>query len=501
MTQSFFDGLFSIFHLNIMFGIGVGVFLGLIVGLLPAIGPSMIIVLSLPFIFGVDPLIALPMLTSMMAMNYTAGAATSIILGIPGSTAAVATVLDGFPMTKKGLGGRALGAAFAASALGGVGSVVFAILMMPVVHPIVLAFKSAEMFSLLLLAICFMATVSKGAITKGLLSGCVGILLGFVGFHKTTGADRWTFGSIYVYDGISIVSVMLGLFALTILLDMRLSGKSLAPIDTAQAGDLRELWEGVKEVFRHFGLWFRSTVIGYIVGVIPGIGAETAIWVAYGHAKMTSKDPSSFGTGNIEGVIAPESADNAKEGGALLTTMAFGVPGSVGMAYMMVAFMVVGLQPGPKLLTEHADVCFALLHSLAIANVLGAAVCFFGAPLLLKVTRVPPIYLFVTIMPLTLIGAYNENASLSDIVIMLIITVIGIFMHKNRYPFATAVLGYVLAPFLELYFWRALSLGGPLFFLTPISILLILCTIFMLGNNFFISSFKRLIEPRGRKAA
>ena len=181
--------------------------------------------------------------------------------------------------------------------------------------------------------------------------------------------------------------------------------------------------------------------------------------------------------------------------------MAFGIPGSVGMAYMLVAFMVVGLQPGPKLITEHANVCFAILHTLAIANVVGAAVCFFAATLLIKVTRVPPIYLFVTIMPLTLIGAYNEGASLSDIVIMLIITVLGIFMHKNRYPFATAVLGYVLAPFLELYFWRALSLGGPLFFLTPISIVLILCTIFMLGNNFFISSFKRLLKPRGRKAA
>jgi putative tricarboxylic transport membrane protein len=500
ITNSFFNGLFSLFHLNVQLGIAVGVFLGLVVGLLPAIGASMIIVLILPFIFGADPIFALPMLASIMAVNYTAGSVTAVLMGIPGSTASVATVLDGFAMTKKGLGGRGVGAALAASALGGVGAVVFAILMMPVVIPIVLAFKSAEMFCIILLAMCFIATVSKGSTTKGLISGCIGMLLGFVGYHQTTGADRWTFGSIYVYDGISIVSVMLGLFALTILLDMRLSDKSIAPVDTAQAGDMRELWKGVKEVFNHLGLWFRCTVIGYIVGVIPGVGAETAIWVAYGHAKMASKDPSSFGTGNIEGVIAPESANNAKEAGAFLTTMAFGIPGSVGMSYMLVAFMVVGLQPGPRMITEHTNVCFAILQTIAIANVLGAAVCFFGATLLIKATRVPPIYLFVTIMPLTLIGAYNENALLSDIVIMFIITVLGLFMHKTRYPFAPAVLGYVLAPIFELYFWRASSLGGPLFFMTPISIVLILCTIFMLGNNFFMSSFKRLLGPRGRKA-
>jgi putative tricarboxylic transport membrane protein len=500
LIQSFWEGLTNFSHASTLIGVTIGCFVGLLVGLLPAISNSMVVALLIPFIVGVDPMFALPMLTSMMSVNYTAGVMTTILVGIPGSSGNLATIADGFSMTRKGLGGRAIGVALMASATGGIASVVFSIALMPAVVPLVMAFRAPEMFAIILLAMCFMAAVSKGSTIKGLLSGCIGMLLGFVGYQQTTGATRWTFGSVQLYDGIGIVPIMLGLFALTILLEMRPGAKTIAPPDTSQAGNLGELWKGAKMLFSHMGLWFRSSVIGYIVGIIPGIGGETAQWVAYGQAQKTSKDPSSFGKGNIEGIIAPETSTHAGKAGDLLTTMAFGIPGSVGMAYMMVAFLVLGIQPGPKMITENANVVFAILDSVALANVIGALMCFFGATILIKVTRVPPLYLFVTIMPFTLIGAYNDSNVMTDIVIMLIITVLGVFLRKNKYPFAPCVLGFVLAAFFERYFWRALSLQGPLFFLTPISIFLILCTIFFLFNGFFIKLFKRLFTSMRRTA-
>jgi putative tricarboxylic transport membrane protein len=501
MVKAFAEGFISLCQLNVATGILVGTIIGLIVGLLPGIGVSMTIVLILPFLFGVDPVMALPMLCAIQSVNYTGGSITAVLMGIPGSTASVATVLDGYPMTKKGEGGRGVGAAIMASTMGGVVAVLFAIFMMPLVFPVVMAFKSAEMFCIILLAMCFIAGVVRGSMTKGLISGCIGIIMGFVGFQLSTAAERWTFGNLYLYDGLGIASVMLGIFALSVLMDLRTSKKSIAPENVSQAGNLRELWKGAMDVIHHWRLWLISSIIGYIVGVIPGIGAETAIWVAYGQAQKMSKDPTSFGKGNVEGVIAPESANNAKEGGALLTTLAFGIPGSMGMAYMLVAFLVVGLQPGPKMITDHTALSFAMLQTVGIANILGGLICFFGGTFLLNVTRVPAIYLFVTLIPLITIGAYNESGLFSDVIVMLIVGILGICMRQFRYPFAPAVLGFVLAPFFEKYFWLAWNIQGPMLFFTPISIFLNLCTIFFLFYKPIMSLFNRLFKSPGRKAA
>ena len=479
--------------LGLMF---LGVLIGIFVGFLPAVSGLLGTALMLPAVVGMKPLMALPFLLALHAVSYTGGSMTAILVNIPGTGPNAATLIDGFPMTQKGQAGRAMGAAIASSSLGGMLSVVFALIFIPIVIPLVRLLYSAEMFFIIIMGLSFLAVLAGSSPIKGLMAGGLGLLFSFVGFQSTTGIPRFTFGSVFLLDQLNIIAVVIGLFALPELIDLATRRKTIALCESAGIGGWTDVWEGVKDVFRHFGVFLRGTVVGYIIGVIPGVGAETAPFVAYGQAKQASKHPEKFGTGIVEGVIAPESANNAKEAGALLTTLAFGVPGSAVMAILLGAFFLVGIVPGPEMLTDNLGLSFTMLLGIAVANVMAGIVCLAFAPFATRITKVHPDYLFPVILVLGLTGAFAAGAQILNLAVVVWFGVMGFFMNRFHYSKPAFLLGFVLGMLFEHYFWHALNLQGPFFFMRPVSLLIILAIVLIFVIKPLKAHFRRASRKR-----
>jgi putative tricarboxylic transport membrane protein len=456
----------------------VAVLIGLIVGIIPGIGGGTMVVILLPFIFRMPVELSLILLVALHAVVFTSGGITSILLNIPGESFSAATLLDGFPMTQKGEGGRAIGAAVTSSMAGGIVPVFLALGMVPLVVPIIMAFGQPEMAVLVLVGISFLAALTGGSTTKGLISGMVGLLLSFVGYHYVTGVHRFSFGTTFLYDGIELIPLLLGLFGLSEIFHLIMRGEPA--IAKRAVVKLSGVVEGVKDVWRHRWLWFRSTVIGYIIGVIPGVGAGVAMWVSYGQAKQTSKHPEKFGTGIVEGVIAPEAADNAKESGSLLTTMALGIPGSAIMALFLAAFLIVGVEPGPAMMVEHLPLALTLLLGIALANIIGGIICFFTAPQLVRVASVHLDFLFPGILIAVLVGVYVATLSPMNFIVALAFGILGLVMKRYGYSRPALILGFVLGGLFENYSLLSIKIYGPLFFARPIPLTLIAIMILLL---------------------
>jgi putative tricarboxylic transport membrane protein len=486
--EAFVQALTQIFQPAVFTAMMFGIVISIVVGILPGLGGPAIIIMSLPFIIGRDPLMCLAFMTVLQAVNTTGGSITAILIGVPGESSNAADILDGFPMTRRGEGARAIGAALTSSMMGGSVSVMFAFLMIPLVMPLLMELRSAELFATILLGMCFLAILTQGSAMKGLISAGIGIMLSCIGFQSKTGIERFTFENPYLYDGVQVVVVLMGLLALPVLVELASSGQSIdetddAGTDMSYRGTYKSLLRGARDVVEHWWLWLRCTAIGYIVGVLPAGGSETAVWVAYAHAKQTSKHPETFGTGNIEGVIAPQSATNARAGGSMLTTLALGIPSGPSMVLILAAFVLLGIQPGPKMLTEHTSLSFALLLIIAIANIIAAVICVFSLPLCIKITRVSPVYLFCLILPLVCIGVYVYKGLFIDLVVMLGITVIGILLKKFKYSIPSMIFGFIMGRLFEYYLWQAIDFNGPTFFMTPISLTLLFMTFVILTKD------------------
>jgi len=456
----------------------VGCLSGLIVGIIPAIGGIVGVTILLAFIYGVPPEIGMTLLVAFGSVTYTGGSITAILLSIPGTPINAATLIDGFPMTQRGEGGRAVGAALTSSGLGGIFAGFLALLSIPLVAPIVMNVTTAELFLLVMLGLSFLAVLGRGSMIKSLMSGAMGVLFALVGFQATTGTPRFTFGSLYLYDGIDIVPVLLGLFALSELIDAHLKGAS-AISSVMQVQGIGQVREGVKDVFRHFWLWLRSTVIGYFIGLIPGVGGETAIWVAYGMAKQTSKNRAKFGTGCVEGVIAPEAANNAKESGALVTSVVLGIPGAAIMAVILAGLLLVGITPGPKMVTEHLGLTLTLIMIIIASNLLGCVLCLFAAPWLIRISRIPFSILLPLVWVLVLTGAYVRDESLWNFAVLILFGILGFLMKRFDYSRPALALGFVLGTLAELYLIHAVYLHGPFFFLRPASLSIVLIIVLL----------------------
>jgi TctA family transporter len=456
----------------------IAVVIGLLIGILPGITGTTMVAILLPFVFRMPKEIALILLVALTSVVFTSGGITAILLNVPGEISSAATMLDGFPMTRKGEGGRAIGAAVMSSIAGGVVPVFFALAMVPLILPIVLVFGQPEMAVLVLLGISFLAVLTGGSAVKGMLSGMLGLLLSFVGYHSITGVHRFTFGTTFLYDGIALVPLTLGLFSLAELFHLIMSGT--AAIAPKSVGRVSGVGTGIKDVWLKKWLWLRSTVIGYIIGIIPGIGAGVAAWVCYGQAKQTSKYPEKFGTGIVEGVIAPESADNAKEAGALLTTMTLGIPGSPIMALLLAAFVMVGVSPGPRMMTDNLPLALTLLLGIALANIVGGVICLLATNQLVKVAYLPFDFLFPGILIVMLGGIYIATLSPGNFITMLAFGVLGLLMRRYGYSRPALLLGFVLGSLFENYSLLSFKIYGPLFFTRPIPIAMIAVIIILL---------------------
>jgi TctA family transporter len=383
----------------------------------------------------------------------------AVLFGVPGTVGSAATILDGYPMAKKGEAGRAFGAAFTASVIGGLYGAMLLALSIPIIRPIILEIGSPELLAICVFGLSLVAVLSGSTPLKGLAAACIGLMVATAGDDPQTGTLRWTFDTLYLYDGLPVVPLALGLFAVPEIADMVITRQSIS-------GDAKSIsrwsqWEGVKDVFRNKFLVFRCASIGTFLGAVPGIGASVIDWIAYGHAVRSIKDSGkTFGKGDVRGVIASESSNNAKEGGALLPTIAFGVPGSASMALILGAFLIHGLIPGPELLTTRLDITYTLVWSVAIANILGAGICFMFANQLAKVALVRIGILAPVVLAVTYIGAFQGQNSWGDISALLIFGFVGWSMKRLRWPRPPLILGFVLGALVERYMFISVNRYG-----------------------------------------
>jgi len=435
----------------------IGAVAGLIIGVIPGIGGLVGLALLLPFTYGLDPLTAMALLMGLIAVTPTSDTIPSILFGVPGSVGAAATVMDGYPMAQRGEAGRALGASFTASAIGGLFGAMLLMVSVPILRPVMLAIGTPELLAICILGLTLVAALSRGSILKGLAVVCFGVLLASVGDEEQTGRMRWTFDLLYLMDGIPLVAIALGLFALPELFDMAVARRSVAGNSPMTANRWQQL-EGVKDVMKNLPVVFRSSALGSVLGAMPGIGGAVIDWVAYGMAAKTSKGAAqTFGTGDVRGVIASESSNNAKDGGALIPTLAFAVPGSASMALVIGAFMMHGIQPGPKMLDENATITYTLVWSLAIANIIGAGLCFLFAHQLAKLATVRPGVLVPAVIAITVIGAFQGARDFGDLIVLFGFGLTGWIMKRFGWPRPPLILGLVLGRLIENYLFISVT--------------------------------------------
>jgi len=453
----------------------IAVMIGLIVGATPGIGGRLSIALAIPFVFGMDMTQGAVFLLTMHAVNGTSGQISSIMFGVPGDGDDAATTIDGYPMAKKGEAGRALGASITASGVGGIiGAIVFAV-MIPVLEPIVLAFSPAEFFLLAILGITFIAFLAGGNnIFKGMIVGLFGMMLATVGMDPQTGTARYAGDYLFLWDGVSLVTCVLAIFAVPEMITLAVKGGSIAAISMEGVKfSYKQIFQGVMEVPRHWFLALRTSIIGAMIGMVPGLGGSAAAWLCYGHAVQTSKNPERFGHGAVEGVIAPETASNAKEGGSLLPTLFFGIPGSSGMAVMMGAFLILGIQPGPAMITKNLDLVWTLIWALVVGNLIAVTFLLFITRWVAVLTFINATMLVPFIVVLVVIGAYVNEGQWENLLILLAMSMVGYAMLRANWPRAPFVIGLVLGRIAEESLHKAMDLWGLGFFTRPISLVLI----------------------------
>jgi TctA family transporter len=467
----------------------LGIMVGFWVGLLPGIGGLATLALMLPFSYTIKtPIEAFSFLLGMLAVTGTTGDLTSILFGIPGESSSASLILDGHPMAKKGEAGRALGAAIMSSLLGAVIGALSLAISIPIMRPLVLLFGSPELFIITIMGITFIGTLAGASLIKGLLAGGLGLMLAAIGVDPQTGSLRYTFGALYLWDGLEVTPVVVGLFAIPEIVDLAVRGTS---ISQAPKEKLKGVMEGVKDTFRNFWLVTRCSLIGVYFGVLPVLGANVAQWIAYAHSVGGLKDRKQAGKGAVEGVLGPSAANNSTRGGDLIPTIAFGIPGSASMALLLGALLIVGLQPGPEMLKSRLDVTFAMVWILIISNIIVAGICFLILNHLAALTFIRGSLLIPFLIVLVFIGSFTANNSLNDLVVTLIFGGLGYFMVLYGWPRPPLILGLILGKIGENYLWISTAAYGPKWLIRPSVIALTILTV-------IIVAYPTIKERRGR---
>ena len=426
----------------------LGVLIGIWMGAVPGLGGAIGLVLLLPFTFGMDPVSAFALPLSSWAAASTSGAIASVMLGIPGTAAAQATILDGYPLAKQGLAARALGASFTASAIGGVFGALILGVSLPLILPIILAFESPETFMLGMLGLTMVGTLSGKSIMKGLAAAMFGLLLAMVGFPAAQAIPRYTFGTLYLLDELPVIPVLLGLFGIPEIMELAVKEVSISRVsrDENVGGGLMD---GVKDALKHWGLVIRCSLIGTYIGMLPGLGASIVGWVTYGHAMQGAKDSSKFGKGDIRGVIAPEAANNALRGGALIPTLSLGVPGSVGTAVLLGALIMLGLRPGPSMLGANLDLTMSMVWQIALSSVIATAILLAGIKQITTVAFMPGHLVVPGVVLFVYMGAWLGGISIGAWISCTFFGVVGFVMKRSGWPRPPVILALVLGGILE----------------------------------------------------
>lgn len=492
--EEMLTGLLNVLSFSNLFFIAVGMTLGIFIGSMPGLSATMGIAILLPLTYGMDPATGIAMLAALYMGASYGGSILAILINTPGTPAAAATVLDGYKMSQNGQAGKALGISLVSSFIGGVIGAIVLLTIAPFLGEVALKIGVVELFAIAVLGITIISSLSSGSVIKGLLSGSLGLLISLIGMDAITGTPRFTFGSIYLFDGISFVVALIGLFSIP--QAIKLIEQDSQGVKVNKIKD--KILPSWGEIFRLRFTLLRSSVIGVIVGLIPGTGGDTASWFSYNEAKRFSKKKEKFGTGYAEGVAAPESANNAVVGGALVPTITLGVPGSSSTAVLLGGLMIHGIMPGPTLMTEHADVAYTLLWAVLIS-------CFFmlGLGILytrvaVGVTRVPPKVLAPIIILLCVIGTFAVHNSMVDVMIMFGFGIAGYFMDKLKIPVAPMVVGLILGIMLDTTMNQSLKIGRGdwmIFLSKPMAaILLFIALITILQSTPLFGKLKSLFK-------
>ncbi|MCT4596436.1 MAG: tripartite tricarboxylate transporter permease [Vallitalea sp.] len=479
MLQNLTSGFAELFTIQNFIFMNVGLLVGIIFGAIPGLSANIGIVLFLPFTFSLNPINAILMLLGIYCGGTYGGSVAAILIGTPGTNAAAATLLDGYPLAQSGKANKALTMALTASTIGGVISALILLFAAPGISRFTIAFGPPEYFALGIFGLSVIASVSGNNIFKGVISGCFGVFLAMVGLDVMSGTVRFTFGNIRLMSGLGLIPVLLGLFAIEIVLGHVYTIFNKDELDDASQVDLSDKLE-MSELKASLPAIFKGTFIGTIIGAIPGIGTGVASFLSYNEAKRTSKHPEKFGKGAIEGVAAPEAGNNAVTGASLIPLLTLGVPGSAVAATLLGAFMMHGLVPGPNLFKDQGTIMYAIMIGLVFINIF----MFLQGKLLVKffakVTKVPNALLVPILLITCIAGAFSYKNTLFYVYILLIFGALSYVIKKLGFPPVPIVLGYILGPIVEFNLRRALVMSEgsyTIFFTRPISVAFIILTV------------------------
>lgn len=473
---------------NLIFII-IGQLVGVSVGILPGINASMAVAVLLPITFGLTPVASLLLLSGIYTGAMFGGSITSILLRVPGTSTAAVIALDGYEMTRQGRAGLALGITAIGSWIAGTFSVLVLMSLGPSLSRIALAFGPPEYFALIFVGLTMITSLGTGSTLKGLMAGAFGLLLGTVGMDPGTGISRFTFGILGLSNGINFIAVLIGMFAVA---------QSLQNIQRhmSQAfykGKVTGLLPSWKEVKAAFPSIVRGTVLGNFIGMLPGAGATAAAFMSYSLEAKISKNPEMVGKGDLSCVAGPGSADNAAAGGALVPLLCLGIPGSETTAVLLGALMIHGIMPGPMLFTQHAELVWAIIASLYIANCLGLVLATVGIKPLTQILRLPTVIMSSMILVMSVVGAYSISNSLIEVWVVVVSGFVGFGMKRFDFPVAPVILALVLGPMAEKSFRQSLfmsdgSLG--IFFERPITVVMLAIGVVSLFLPYILGRFK-----------
>lgn len=473
----------------------IGVAGGIVVGALPGLTGSVGIILLLPFLYYLEPATSLIMLSGMFCGAIYGGSISAILISTPGTPSAAATVLDGYPLSEKGEAGKAIGVATLASTMGGIISTLCMIFISPQLARLALKFGPEEYFALMVFGLTVIASVSGASLVKGLISGFFGLLIASIGIDELTGYARFSFDIPNLMTGFPMLPVLIGLFAISqIFIELANVGKELKRYDQKIKGVL-PTW---REFKRLVTVIIPSSFLGTFIGIIPGTGGAIASFMAYNEARRFSKDPDSFGKGNLAGVAAPEAANNGTTGGAMVPLLTLGIPGDVVTAVMLGALLLIGVRPGPLLFEQNPQIINALFVGFMLAQFLILSLGLASVKVFPRILKVPISILFPVIFALCFLGSFSLNNSIYDMFVALLFGVIGYFMRKHGFAAAPMILGVILGPLAERELGKALIMSHgnwATLFQSPIA--LVFYGISILSVTYSLLRMQRLKRKRG----
>ena len=450
MFEAMHIAFFRLFDVSSIGVLLLGTLIGVTFGALPGLGGVLALSVVLPFTFGMDPLLSMFLYSAIISTVAFGGSIPAILLNTPGTPPNASTCMDGYAMTQRGEGGRALAISATACLVGALGGVVITIALLPIVKPIVFSFGPPEFFLLVFWGLIMIAFASKGNMLKGLVGGCIGLVLSCIGFSEMYGQYRFTFGSNYLWDGLQMVPFVVGLFAVSEMIRYgSRGGKTISKSVSTETLNWRDQTaQGIGDVLRNPIAWMRSCLIGAGIGIIPGLGGSVAGFLAYSVGAQQTKDPL-YGRGSPEGIINSETAIDAKEGGALLPTVAFGIPGSPDTAVLLGAFILHGMQPGPALLRDHLDLVYALLFGIIFSQVAASTLGLLASQYIARLSLLDNKWVAPFVLSLVVLGTYMLRTNVLDVAVAMLAGMFGYLLRRFGFPLITVAIGFILGPLAE----------------------------------------------------